>query len=109
MFSDSVSQSIAANVFSTNLLQNRPSQFVGLRSAAVKIYASGSAAGLQTFVTIGGQAITQGFIIPATNRFPLVLEDRIIAVGGLPGEEIVIQMFNTTGGALVAQLYITIG
>lgn len=109
MFSDSVSSSIAANIFSTNLLQNRPSQFVGLKGGAVKIYATGSAAGLQTFVTIGGVQITQAFLIPATNRFPLVLEDRIIAVFGLPGEEISINMLNTTAGALVAQVYLTIG
>jgi len=109
MFSDSTSSVIAANDFSTNLLQNRPSQFVGLRGAAVKIYATGSAVGLQAFITIGGVQITQGFIIPATNRFPLVLEDRIIAVFGLPGEEIVINMFNTTAGPLTAQVYITVG
>ena len=91
--------SIAANVRSANLLAGQSFEFLP-RPAVVSVYGTGSAAGLEVDLLVGGRSVAQGAVVPGTNRSPLRLEDGIVQAAGLAGDRLFLQMLNTTGGAL---------
>lgn len=103
----SVSGSVAANTRSTNIFAGQAFEF--LRAASiVSFYLSGSAAGLEADIQIGGESITQAAVIPSTNRFPVRPDDLVAAHGGLPGERLFGTLLNTTAGALTYQAVVDI-
>lgn len=91
--------SVAANARSANLIAGDLYEFLPAAST-VAIYLTGSAAGLQADVSLGGQTLAQAFVVAPTNRFPLREEDGVVVAGGVPGERLFISALNTTGGAL---------
>jgi len=102
-----LSSSIAANVRSANLLAGQSFEFLN-RPARVSFYQTGSAAGLEADILMGGRSIAQAAVVPPTNRSPLRLEDGIVQTTGLSGDRLFITALNTTGGALVQNLIVDI-
>lgn len=99
--------SIAANAQSANLLAGESFEFLP-RPALVSVYLTGSAAGLETDVLVGGAAAVLGADVPGTNRSPLRLEDGIVQAGGGGGDRLFVTVLNTTVGALTARWIIDI-
>ncbi len=91
--------SIAANTRSANLLAGQSFEFLP-RPAVVSVYLTGSAAGLEVDLLIGGRSVAQAATVPGTNRSPLRLEDGIVQAAGVAGDRLFLQALNTTGGAL---------
>lgn len=97
-----ISESIAANTMSDNLLSGQEFEFLP-RRCIVSVAATGSAAGLRMYFEVGGRAIASNYFVPATNRFPIVPDDSLVAAGSRGGgERLVLRMLNTTAGALTA-------
>ncbi len=103
----SLSTSVAANVRSGNVLAGSVFEFMP-RSGVVAIAASGAAAGLEMDANIGGEQVVQAGVIPATNRFPVLPDDRMVVSGALAGQRLFIDYLNTTGGALVVNTLVNI-
>lgn len=101
---DEVSNSIAANGTTQNILSGRRYErapFTGLAT----FYSTGSAAGLEEEINIGGVSVTPRTQVNSNNRSPLVPDD--YRVGDVPvfqGQLIQITVANTTAGALTHRL-----
>lgn len=95
------SQSVAANSTVANVVAGKPFEFVG-RPSIVRVYATGSATGLNATVLIGGLNIVQDQLISAANRFPIRPDDMFCDAAAPAGSRIVVSLRNTTGGALTA-------
>ena len=87
------------NAFTGNQYQTAPFDgYLTIRGCA-------SAIGLKLSVFVQGQAKAIGFFMNTNNRVPIVPDD--IIVGGIPvraGQQIVVQVNNTTAGALTANI-----
>lgn len=103
----SSSVQVAANAVSGNVLAGELFEFLPV-TAAVSVFATGSAAGLRATFTLGGVTQVSDGLIPATNRYPVRPDDGLVSVGGVAGERLFLEFRNTTGGALVAQWVIDI-
>lgn len=91
--------SIAANTRSGNLLAGQSFEFLP-RPAIVSVYMTGSAAGLEADLLVGGRSVAQAAVVAPTNRSPLRLEDGMVQAAGAAGDRLFLQTLNTTGGAL---------
>lgn len=94
------SNSIAANTTNANVLTGQkyerpPGDALG------SLYITGSAAGLEASLNVGGQAVTDTITVNTQNRLPVVPDDLMID-DWEAGEGSLIQLSvtNTTGGAL---------
>jgi hypothetical protein len=103
-----VGDTVAANVPANDTVQN---VFQGRRferaptSGFLSLYCTGSAAGLELELNIGGRSITARQPINAQNRIPVVPDDFLIGeVEAYQGELIQVTVGNTTGGALTARV-----
>ncbi len=99
--------SVAANAQSPNLLAGESFEFLP-RPALVSVYMTGSAAGLEADLLIGGTAQVLGAVIAPTNRSPLRLEDGMAQGGGGGGDRLFLTALNTTAGALTANWIVDI-
>ena len=92
--------SVAANVTNNNVLSGElyeRAPFDGL----LTYYSTGSAAGLREQLFVAGQAITGRKFVNTQNRMPVVPDDQQMAgVIVQRGDQIVLRVDNTTGGAL---------
>jgi hypothetical protein len=98
-----VANTTNANVLTGRLLDRAP--FL----ARAKIYAAGSAAGLQATITAGMTTVARAVDINAQNRIPvdpddLLVDDILMA----PGDGFGISVTNTTGGNLTLNIRIVL-
>lgn len=93
------SLSVGANALSANIFAGKPFEFIQ-RPSIVRIYACSSAVGMNATVTCGNRTIVQDEPYSQANRFPIKPDDLLIEFPGLPGERLVMQLRNTTAGAL---------
>lgn len=93
------SQSVPANSVSGNVVAGKPFEFV-TRPSLIRVYATGSATGLNATVLVGGISVVQDQLISAANRFPIRPDDLLIEAPAPPGSRLVITLRNTTAGAL---------
>lgn len=93
------SVSVAANTRSANLIVGNQFEFLPQR-AVVSVYMSGSAAGLEGTVLLGGTTLAHGATVAPTNRTPLREEDGFVQSGGRAGSRLFLEALNTTAGAL---------
>jgi len=100
-------RSVAANTRTANVLAGLPFEFV-VQASIVRIYATGSAVGLNADVLVGGESIVSDSEVSAANRFPVRDEDLLVEHGGLPGERIFLAWRNTTGAALTGQVLVDV-
>lgn len=94
-------QSVAANATVANVLTGKVHEFLSRRSL-VRLYATGSAVGLNYTMLIGGVSTVQDQEVNAQNRMPLIPDDFVAEGGGLPGDRIVVAVRNTTAAAITA-------
>ena len=99
--------SIAANTTDNNVLDTlglRAKQVPGAAGAlyAVSLLATGSAAGLEHSLFIGQDQPVERSVVNAQNRIPVVPDDAVTPqpIAAESGEQIQIEVTNTTGGAL---------
>jgi hypothetical protein len=96
------STSVAANAKSTNVLSGLMEEFVSVPSL-VRLYATGSATGLNVNMIAGGAVMIEDQAIGLQNRFPLIPDDFLYEFGATgPSDRLVLSFRNTTGGALTA-------
>lgn len=94
-------QSVVANAVITNVLTGKVHEFLS-RPSAVRLYACGSAVGLNATLIVGNVTAMQDQEVNAQNRMPIVPDDFVVEAGGLAGERVVVSLRNTTGGAITA-------
>lgn len=90
---------VAANTRSGNIVAGDLYEFLP-KTGTVAFYSTGSAAGLEIDVSIGGVQRASGFIVPPTNRSPVRPDDRIVIGAGGRGQRIYVTLLNTTAGVL---------
>lgn len=95
------SQSVAGNATVANVLAGKAFEFVG-RPSLVRVYATGSATGLQATLLVGGVSHVQDQLISAANRFPIRPDDLLVEAPAPAGARLVYSVRNTTGGALTS-------
>lgn len=91
--------SVAANAVSANVYAGKLYEFPP-RPSIVRIRVSGSAAGLNATLLIGGVSIVNDQPITQSNRWPILPDDLLIQVPVRAGARLVLTFRNTTGGAL---------
>ena len=92
-----VTASVAANTRTGNALAGELFEFLP-SSAIVAFYATGSAAGLQIDISVGGETIVSASTVPPTNRYPIRPDDAITQHGGLGGERLFASFSDTPRG-----------
>ncbi len=102
-----VVQSIAADTLSLNLIAGQANEFLAGPSI-VNVYARSAAVGANLIYQIGNEVFSQDQEIGATAGFPVRPDDFFIQGSGGPGERIIIQVRNTTAGAIIIQLLIEV-
>lgn len=94
-------QSVAANSVVQNVLTGKIHEFLQ-RPSSVRLFACAAATGLNATLIVGNVTAMQDQEINAQNRMPIVPDDFVVEAGGLKGERVVVQLRNTTAGAIVA-------
>lgn len=100
---DQVEQATAANATTQNVFSGRRFErapFTGLMTW----FATGSAAGLEAELNIGGRSVSPRVPLNTQNRQPVVPDDVLIAeVEVYEGELIQVTQVNTTAGSLTGR------
>jgi len=97
-----VSESIAANVTVNVLADRRIANLPPNAHSRVMLAHTGSAVGLEGTCFIGDRNPLEASAISIANRMPILPDDIVFQnEPGLRGEKIVLNIQNTTGGALV--------
>ena len=95
-----VQTSIAANATNDNVFTGRRFERA-TEDCFLSLYTTGSAAGLQQELNIGGRSISPRDVVNTQNRVPVVPDDLIVSdVEVYKGDLIQLTVSNTTGGAL---------
>lgn len=99
-----VETSVAANATEENVLSGQRFERAPF-DGFMRIYSSGSAAGLREEFNVGGRSVSPRMIVNTQNRSPVVPDDlRIDEVPVYAGELIQVTVANTTAGALTHRL-----
>jgi hypothetical protein len=69
-------------------------------ASKIRVYATGSAVGLNLSVNIADETFLDDQEVSAQNRMPQVPDDFIVEAAAFPGDEIVVKWRNTTGAAI---------
>ena len=103
---DEVSTSVAANSTNANVLANR--RYVNAPfDGFLAVLETGSAAGLESEINVGGISVTPRVPCNANNRSPLEPDDlRVDGIEVMAGQLIQISVTNTTAGALTHRVRI---
>lgn len=95
-----VSVQIAAGVLNANVLQGQRFERMPY-NGFVTLLESGSAAGLESELNIGGQSVSPPMPVNAQNRIPVTPDDLSLAdAEAWQGQLIQLSVRNTTAGAL---------
>jgi hypothetical protein len=103
-----VEKAVAANTTDDNVLTGKRFERAPF-DCFLKLSSSGSAAGLQEELNVGGRAVTPRNPVNTNNRIPIEPDDN--AVDGVPvreGELIQLSAANTTAGALTYRARVTL-
>lgn len=102
--SDEIAVSVPANSLVENVFNGRQLQTAPFPALA-SFYGTGSAAGLEIQITVGGQLAVARRPLNTNNRSPQPLDDIIAAeIEADRGELVQVTVFNTTAGALTARV-----
>ena len=98
---------VAANSVSTNQLAGQLYEFLD-RPTKLLLAATGSAAGLNVTLLVGGVAIINDQPLSSANRFPVLPDDIVTGLRRAVGR-LVLTFRNTTGGSLNAFFSVDVG
>jgi len=101
------SQSIAANATVDNVLAGKLAEFLP-EDSVLRLYATGSATGVQASLLVGGEALVDDQLISDANRFPIIEDDLVAEGAGFEGDRLILRLRNTTGAAIVARTRLNI-
>lgn len=91
---------IAANSTNNNVLQGEQYQTIPF-DAVLKLLETGSAAGLRRTLNVAGRSIISRGFVNSQNRTPIEPDDVVIGdVEAYQGQQVFLQVENTTAGAL---------
>lgn len=100
---DSVEQATAANGTTSNVFTGRRFERAPF-SGFLKLYATGSAAGLTAELNVGGQSVFPPVPLNTNNRIPIDPDDLVVSeVEVMAGDLIQVTQVNTTAGALTGR------
>ncbi len=100
-------ESVAANVFSGNIIAGEANEFLEGPSV-VRVFARAAAVGLRMIMQVGNEVFAQDQEIGASAGFPTRPQDFFVEGVGGRGERIILQLRNTTGAAIIGQILIEI-
>lgn len=100
-------RSVGANAKVDNILTGKISEFVSIPSA-VRVWAVASAVGMRATIIMGEAVLMDDQEISGANRFPLDPDDRLVEIGVLPGERMVVSLRNTTGAAITVNSKVSV-
>lgn len=92
---------MAANATVANALSGKLYEFV-TRPSIVRLYATGSAVGLNMTLLVGGVAIFSDQEVSAANRTPIMPDDFVCEAMAPAGTRLILSYRNTTAGAITA-------
>lgn len=93
--------SVPANSTIQNVVSGQRYERCPFPAAIGALYATGSAAGLQCELNVGGQSVTAPISVNTNNRVPLVPDDLCLdGFEALTGNLVQLSVTNTTAGAL---------
>ena len=98
---------VAANSRTDNVLAGKPFEFVATPSI-VRVFSTGSAAGLRVDLLIGGESLASDMELSAANRFPIRPDDLVTEHGGSAGDRLFISLRNTTGAAITGRTLVDV-
>jgi len=102
-------QVVAANATVANVLAGKLHEFIsGMTAARIRVFVTGSAAGLNASLLVGGESFAQDQEVSAANRFPIDPDDFTVEAGGYAGDRIVLSLRNTTGAGITARSRVVI-
>lgn len=102
----SISDSIAANSRSLNVLAGQQFEFVAGNSI-VTARVSAAAVGLEADMSIGGVSIMAAAVVSDSNRSPVKPDDVLAGpIGATDGSRLFLTYLNTTVGAIVVRTII---
>jgi hypothetical protein len=93
--------SVAANATNSNVLAGEMFEFLPPGRHSISLALSGSAAGIVATFSVGGVTVAERIVLAPTNRSPILPDDFVTSIGGVGGERLLLQLSNTTSGALV--------
>lgn len=91
-----------ANSTSGNLMAGKIGEFVE-RPSSVRVGIVAAAAGVFGTVIIGGKVLLDDQEVGLVAGLPVDPDNILVETGAVPGDQIVIRIRNSTGGALIAQ------
>src|SRR5713226_3079849 len=94
-------QSVGANAVVANVLAGTGHEFIK-EPSIVRLFATGSAVGLNYTLISGDESVVQDQEVSAANRFPVIPDDFVGEAGALPGDRVVVAIRNTTAAAITA-------
>lgn len=98
------SRTVAANTTVENILAGKLHEFIsGMGAAAIRVFISAAAAGVNASCLVGGESFAQDQAVSNSNRFPQDPEDFFVQMGGIQGDRITVGLRNTTGAGIVVQ------
>ena len=102
----SISNSIAANTRSLNVLAGQQYEFVSGNNI-VTMRNSAAAIGLESDMSIGGVSVLAAAVVSDSNRSPLKPDDvQMGPIGATDGSRLFLTYFNTTGAPIVVRTII---
>jgi hypothetical protein len=101
-------RSVAANTKAPGIFSGQYDEYVRYNAALINIYAAASAVGLFITVNIGGEVVVADQAMSQANRFPLRPDDLLYSGGAVRGDRIVIDLRNSTAGALTSNIIVDI-
>ena len=103
MIADQVEQATGANATTQNVFTGRRFERAPF-SGFLTLYSTGSAAGLECELNIGGRSVSPRVPINTQNRQPVVPDDLLISGAEVyQGELIQVTQVNTTAGSLTGR------
>ncbi len=99
--------SVAANARTGNVLAGQLYEFMP-KSGLVVVKCTGSAVGLTLDFSVGGAQLTQGAIVPQTNRYPISPDDVMLDFQAGRAARLFADFLNTTAGALTYYIVVVI-
>lgn len=106
----SLSVSVAANSSSGNVLAGSPFEFVAVPAiiSLALTQAGAAAADITMDFQIGGESLTSQANTPFKAAMPTFREDTLVKGGASAGERLFLNLNNTTGAAIIAQVLLDI-
>lgn len=99
----SITNSIAANTRSLNVLAGQQFEFVS-GNALVTVRMSAAAIGLEADMSVAGVSLLAAAVVPNSNRSPIRPEDVMVGpIGATDGSRLFLTYLNTTGAPLVVK------